>query len=81
MSSGGKKRIVRLVGVGFDAEDGHIRLTRGERFDVLMGSEESHDYLCALIGRIEEYLREKGISLEDLSPEEFSLLLKECRDR
>ena len=80
MSPEKKKRIVRLVGVGFDAEDGHVRLTRGEHFDVWMGSQESHDYLCAFIERIEAHLREKGISLEDISPEEFSLLLRELQE-
>lgn len=67
-----RKKIIRLLGVGFDAEDGHIRITQGENYDVLMGSEESHEYLQHLIRKIEQGLREKGLSLEDLSPDEFS---------
>ena len=54
MSSGNRKKIVRLLGVGFDAEDGHIRITKGENYDVLMGSDESHEYIEQLIRKIED---------------------------
>ena len=43
------KKIIRLLGVGFDADDGHVRITKGEKYDVLMGSEESHEYIEQLI--------------------------------
>ena len=43
MSSRTQKKIVRLLGVGFDADDGHVRITSGDKYDVLMGSDESHD--------------------------------------
>lgn len=66
-----KKKIIRLLGVGFDADDGHVRITQGEGHDVLMGSEESHEYLQKLIGKIEDELKEKGLSLEEMTPEEF----------
>jgi hypothetical protein len=67
-----RKKIIRLLGVGFDAEDGHIRITQGESHDVLMGSDQSHEYLQQLIQKIENGLKEKGLSLEDLTPEDFS---------
>lgn len=66
-----RKKIIRLLGVGFDADDGHIRITQGEKHDVLMGSEESHEYLQKLIGRIDDELKAKGLSLKDMTPEEF----------
>jgi len=72
MHTGKKKKIIRLLGVGFDAEDGHIRITQGESHDVLMGSAESHEYLQQLIHRIEEKIEESGLSLEELDPNEFS---------
>ena len=75
MRTGKKKKIVRLLGVGFDAKDGHVRITQGERHDVLMGSAESHEYLRQLIGRIEEGIEERGLSLEDLDPAELSELV------
>jgi hypothetical protein len=72
MRAGKKRKIVRLLAVGFDAEDGHIRLTQGEKHDVLMGSAESHEYLQKLILRIEEKIESSGLSLEDIDPGEFS---------
>lgn len=59
------------MGVGFDAEDGHVRITKGEHYDVFMGSDESHEYIQQLIKKIEDELRKKGMRLDDLSPEEF----------
>ena len=67
-----RKKIVRLLGVGFDAEDGHIRITKGESYDVLMGSDDSHEYIQKLIQKIEDELKSRGMSLDDLTPEEFS---------
>jgi hypothetical protein len=67
-----KKKIVRLLGVGFDAEDGHVRITKGEQFDVLMGSDESHQYITGLITKIEDELKSRNMSLDDLTPEEFT---------
>ena len=71
MRTGNRKKIVRLLGVGFDAEDGHVRITQGENYDVFMGSAESHEYIQQLIQKIEEGLKSKGLALEDLSPEQF----------
>ena len=79
MRTGKKKKIVRLLGVGFDAKDGHIRLTHGEKHDVLMGSAESHEYLQQLIHRIEEKIESSGLSLEDIDPNEFSALVGSVR--
>jgi hypothetical protein len=67
-----RKRIIRLLGVGLDAEDGHIRVTQGKNYDVLMGSEESHEYIQQLIHKIENALKEKNLSLDDFTPNEFS---------
>lgn len=72
MSDGNKKKIVRLLGVGFDADDGHIRITNDKNHDVLMGSDESHDYLQKLLSKIEDALEIRGLNLDDLSPEEFT---------
>lgn len=75
MHRGHQKKIIRLLGVGFDAEDGHIRITKGEKHDVYMGSEESHEFLQKLIQKIEDELKARGQTLEDLSPEELQELV------
>ncbi|MCK5676125.1 MAG: hypothetical protein KAH99_03820 [Verrucomicrobia bacterium] len=71
MSQQKRKKIIRLLGVGFDTEDGHVRITQGENYDVLMGSEQSHEYIQKLIQKIEEGLKSKGLDLDDLTPDEF----------
>ena len=72
MSDVNKKKIVRLLGVGFDAEDGHLRMTKGENYDVLMGSDESHEYIQQFLGKIEAELKAQKLNLDDLSPDEFT---------
>lgn len=76
MPSKNRKKIVRLLGVGFDAEDGHVRITKSDNYDVLMGSDESHDFLQKLIAKIEAELKYKDLKLDDLSPAEFSEFVK-----
>ena len=76
MSDQNHKRIVGLLGVGFDAEDGHIRITNGKNYEILMGSEESHDYIHGLIRKIECELQDRNLELEDLSPDKFGELVK-----
>ncbi len=76
MATGKRKKIVRLLGVGFDTEDGHVRITQGENYDVLMGSDQSHEYIQQLLQKIEDGLNKKGIGLEDLSPEQLGELVQ-----
>ena len=76
MQRANQKKIIRLLGVGFDSEDGHVRITKGENYDVLMGSDESHDYMQQLIQKIEDALKEQNLSLDELSPEEFADFVK-----
>lgn len=72
MTRANQKKIIRLLGVGFDAEDGHVRITKGDTYDVLMGSDESHEYIQQLIQKIEEKMNVQGLTLDDFTSEEFS---------
>ena len=74
-----QKKIIRLLGVGFDAEDGHVRITKGEKYDVFMGSDESHEYIRKLIQDIEEAIEKRGLSLDDITPDEFAELVGSLR--
>ena len=76
MSSGIRKKIIRLLGVGFDSDDGHVRITTGDKFDVIMGSDESHEYITELIMKIEKELDAQGLNLDELSPEKLSEIVK-----
>lgn len=74
-----RKKIIRLLGVGFDSEDSHIRITNGEKYDVIMGSEQSHEYLQQLLQKIEDGLKIKGLSLDDFTPDEFSKFVESIK--
>ncbi len=76
MPIGKRKKIIRLLGIGFDAEDGHVRITKGEKYDVFMGSDESHEFIRKLIQDIEETIEKRGLSLDDLTPDEFAELVE-----
>ncbi len=75
MSTDRSDRIVQIIGLGDEAGDGHLRVTEGEGFRVLLGSEQSHDAMSELCARISAQLKAEGRTLEDLSEEEFIDLL------
>jgi hypothetical protein len=60
-----------LLGLGLDGKDGHIRLTRGDNFHLVGGSEETHGSMQEKAVKFNEKLRERGRRLEDISREEF----------
>ncbi len=73
MPEGGKKKVNRkamMLGVGLDS-DGHKRLTRGDNFVLVGGSEETHDVMTEKAIKINEKLAEKGKRLETVTSEEF----------
>ena len=76
MPRGTEKRVVRIVGVGLDKEDEHIRITNGENFDIFLGSKGSHEQMQAWIVRIEEALKKQNRSLQEFTPEEFVEFVK-----
>ncbi len=77
MIKSGQGRIVGLLGVGFDHQDEHIRITQAENYQVLMGSGESHQALQKLCSRIDQFIKDSGQVLSDYTPEEFMELMKE----
>jgi len=59
-----------LLGVGLDS-DGHKRVTRGDNFVLVGGSEETHEVMTEKVIKINEKLASKGKQLETVSGEEF----------
>jgi hypothetical protein len=62
-----KPKKAALLGVAFDAEDGHTRLTRGENFLLCGGSEETHSVMQETASKINEHLDRRGRRLEDVT--------------
>ena len=66
-----------LLGMGLDNSDGHKRVTEGENFCLVGGSEETHERMTETAIKFNEQLSRKGKRLSDLSPEEFRDLMQE----
>jgi hypothetical protein len=66
-----------LLGLAFDHEDGHTRLTRGKNFLLCGGSQDTHAVMQETAVKVNEQLDKRGKRLEDVSVGE---LRKICRD-
>ena len=76
MRASKQQRVLGFIGVGFDHEEGQIRLTQAEDYQVLMGSDESHRYLQTLCQKIQKMIKDSGRKITDYTPEEFMNLLE-----
>lgn len=72
-------RVSGLLGLAFDAEDGHKRITRGKNFLLAGGSEETHHLMRDTMIKVTERLDERGQKLADVSVEELRDLLDEVQ--
>ena len=69
-----------LFGVGLDSDDGHTRVTKGENFRLVGGSEETHERMTETAIKVNERLDAKGKVLEEVSKDEFTDILREASD-
>ena len=76
MSNAKKKRKAVLLGVGLDS-DGHKRLTTGENFALVGGTEETHEQMTEKAIKINEKLKSRGKQLEEVSRDEFDDIAQE----
>ena len=72
MAHSGKKkpRKAVLVGVGLDT-DGHKRITTGDNFTLVGGTQETHEVMTEKVVKINEKLKARGKQLETVSHKEF----------
>ena len=68
-----------LLGLGFDHEDGHKRITRGENFYLVGGSKRTHDRMVDTSLAVNEELQRRAKRLEELTPEEWRELARKLR--
>jgi hypothetical protein len=69
-----------LLGLAFDATDGHKRLTRGHNFLLAGGSEQTHVLMRDTILRLNKRLVDRGQRLADVSIEELRDLIDDVRE-
>lgn len=65
-----RKRKAMMLGVGLDS-DGHKRLTAGDNFALVGGTEETHEVMTEKALKINEKLKARGKQLETITHEEF----------
>jgi hypothetical protein len=70
MANAKKKRKARILGIGLDS-DGHKRITSGENFTLLGGTEETHENMTESVIKLNEKLKSRGKKLETVSSQEF----------
>jgi hypothetical protein len=71
------RKVTALLGLAFDAKDGHTRLTRGDNFFLAGGSDETHGRMRDTIIKVNERLDERGLNLADVSGDQLRDLLKQ----
>lgn len=70
-----------LLGVGLDPHDGHKRLTRGEQFTLVGGSQETHERMTETVVKTFEDLKQRGKDLREVEPKELSELIRKNTPR
>jgi len=65
-----------LLGLGFDNKDGHKRITQGEQFTLVGGSQETHERMTETVVKTFEDLKHRGKNLRTVEPQELGDILK-----
>ena len=75
-----ERSVAGLLGLAFDAADGHKRITRGKNFLLAGGSEQTHTLMRETIIKVNQRLDQRGQRLADVSVEELRNLLDEVQE-
>jgi len=76
-ASNQQRKSAAMLGVAFDNDDGHTRLTKGKNFVLCGGSQETHGVMQETAVKINEHLDKRGKRLEDVPIGELRQI---CRD-
>jgi hypothetical protein len=71
------RKSAALLGLAFDNDDGHTRVTRGKNFVLWGGSQQTHAVMQETAVKINEHLDRQAKRLEDVSIRELRDI---CRD-
>jgi hypothetical protein len=70
-----------LLGVGLDNEDGHKRITTGEKFVLVGGSQETHEVMTETMMKTFEELKRRDKVLENVDHRELAEIIDRSRPR
>ncbi len=68
-----------LLGVGLDNQDGHKRITTGDQFAVVGGSEETHGRMTETVIKTFEVLKHRGKALHEVEPKELADIIHRAK--
>lgn len=69
-----------ILGLAFDNDDGHTRLTRGKNFVLLGGSQDTHAVMQETAIKVNERLDQAGKRLEEVPVKELRKIVREVAD-
>jgi hypothetical protein len=75
----GPKPKKRILGIGLDGKDEIVRVTRGENFHLVGGSQDTHESMQEKCVKLNEKLKARGRRIEDLGRKELLDLAAECK--
>jgi hypothetical protein len=73
------KATAGILGVGLDNEDGHKRITTGDQFVLLGGSQETHERMTETMVKTFEELKRRHKRLENVDPRELGEIIDKAR--
>jgi hypothetical protein len=76
-----KVEMIGLIGIGFDNEDGHQRITKAEDIVLVGGSEETHERMQDVAIQVTESLKSKGKRMKDAEPDEVIEIVFKAMDK
>ena len=74
-------KIGSIVGLGLDNEDGHKRITTGEKFVLVGGSQETHEKMTETVVKTFEELKRRDKQLETVDPRELGEIIHKSQPR
>ena len=77
-----KKRQPKLggiIGVGLDNEDGHKRITTGDQFVLLGGSQDTHERMTETMVKTFEELKRRDKRIETVDPRELGEIIQKAQ--
>ena len=76
-----QQKVSGIVGLGLDNEDGHKRITTGEKFLLVGGSQETHERMTETMVKTFEELKRRDKVLEKVDPRELSEIIDKSQPR
>ena len=75
------KKEAALVGIGLDNKDGHKRITKGEQFAIVGGSEETHGRMTETVVKTFEELKHRRKHLAEVEHKELDEIIHKSTPR